>query len=313
MAVGNGQRLVALCWVVMFGLMSYFGVISGAQAKSVKMYPPNPPVSQRVQMILLYEDGDKIAEHEIGIELYGSVVPDTVRNFKELAKGVKAKIKDTDNVFDVTYKNTVFHRVIPNRYISGGKVLDHRFSIHGQTFKDENFEIKHDRPGRLAMVNDGPDSNHSQFYIVTSLEPLVENDGKNVVFGQVYYGLEELIEKIQHLPLNEQGVPIKEVKIVGTHVDDLHIQNMDELTIQYRSALEKFHAGDTTVGVPETSFLRKGVQSQQAAATATTTVSEYPVQRLAIIGLGLAFLYVVVKRGRSYLASGAKVVSVRNG
>ncbi|AAS50410.1 AAR045Cp [Eremothecium gossypii ATCC 10895] len=309
MTVGNGKRLVALSWVVLFGVMSYFGVISAAQAKSVKMYPPNPPISQRVQMLLRYDGGEKQEELEIGIELYGSVVPDTVKNFREIAKGVKAKIKGTDQVLDITYKNTVFHRVVPEKYICGGKVLDYRFSIHGQTFKDENFDIKHDRPGRLAMVNDGPDSNHSQFYIVTSLEPLEENDGKNVVFGQVYDGLEELLEKVRHLPLDEQGKPTSNLKIVGIHVDDLSIQNMDELVALYKQSLVKYHAGDTSVGVPETAFLRKGAGENGAVISSF----EYSKQRVVVFGLVFALLYIAAKRGRSYLASKANVVSVRNG
>jgi len=61
-------------------------------------------------------------------------------------------------------------------------------SAFGQPFLDENFIVRHDRPGLISMANRGPGTNSSQFFITTAAAPWC--DGKNVVFGEVQEGLD---------------------------------------------------------------------------------------------------------------------------
>jgi len=67
-------------------------------------------------------------------------------------------------------------------------------SAFGQPFRDENFIVRHDKPGLLSMANRGPGTNTSQFFITTAPAPWC--DGKNVVFGEVREGL-DVVRRVQ--------------------------------------------------------------------------------------------------------------------
>merc|ERR1712156_768308 len=84
------------------------------------------------------------------------------------------------------YKDSTFHRVIPNFMIQGGDFTMGNGrggeSIYGSKFEDENFKIKHEKPGYISMANAGPGTNGSQFFY---------HDGEDIVVGRETCGIWE--------------------------------------------------------------------------------------------------------------------------
>jgi len=118
----------------------------------------------------------------IEVELFDDDAPKTVENFRKLAG-------------EGFYEGVVFHRVIPDFMIQGGDPTGTGMGGPGYTFEDEFNDHKVER-GALAMANAGPNTNGSQFFIVTtSAAPWL--DGKHTVFGKVTDGMDAVdsIEK----------------------------------------------------------------------------------------------------------------------
>ena len=127
------------------------------------------------------------AKGPILVKLTHDLTPGTVGNFVALAEGnLENKVKPQGNKY---YDGLTFHRVIPDFMIQGGCPQGTGTGDPGYKFDDEfHPNLKHDRPGVLAMANAGPGTNGSQFYITHV--PTSWLDGKHTVFGHVVEGQE---------------------------------------------------------------------------------------------------------------------------
>jgi cyclophilin family peptidyl-prolyl cis-trans isomerase len=133
----------------------------------------------------------------IAIELYDEDAPKTVENFLKLAR-------------DGFYDGVVFHRIIPDFMIQGGDPTGTGMGGPGYTFEDEFNDHKIER-GALAMANAGPNTNGSQFFIVTTAAaPWL--DGKHTVFGRVTEGM-DAVDKIEAVETDGQDKPREPVVI----------------------------------------------------------------------------------------------------
>jgi cyclophilin family peptidyl-prolyl cis-trans isomerase len=133
----------------------------------------------------------------IEIELYDDDAPKTVENFKKLAR-------------DGFYDGVIFHRVIPDFMIQGGDPTGTGRGGPGYTFEDE-FNDHEVARGALAMANAGPNTNGSQFFVVTT-EAAPWLNGKHTVFGRVTNGM-DVADAISALPTDAQDRPREDVVI----------------------------------------------------------------------------------------------------
>jgi peptidyl-prolyl cis-trans isomerase B (cyclophilin B) len=133
----------------------------------------------------------------IDVELHDADAPKTVENFRKLAS-------------DGFYDGVVFHRVIPDFMIQGGDPTGTGTGGPGYTFEDEFNQHKVER-GALAMANAGPNTNGSQFFVVTA-EATPWLDGKHTVFGRVTDGM-DVVDTISQLETDANDKPREAVVI----------------------------------------------------------------------------------------------------
>lgn len=193
-----------------FGVWTFRDKLGLGISKNEPAAGTNSPSGEDLQGAGVTEpQSDKTAVLEtnygpIRLKLFTNVAPKTVENFERLAKSG-------------FYDGVKFHRVIKDFMIQTGdpNSKDDNWSDDGTggpdyTFEDEINEYKLLR-GRLAMANRGPNTNGSQFFIVTaSSTPWL--DGKHTVFGEVTAGL-DIVDKIEAVPTNTNDHPTEDVVI----------------------------------------------------------------------------------------------------
>jgi cyclophilin family peptidyl-prolyl cis-trans isomerase len=133
----------------------------------------------------------------IALELHAEDAPKTVENFVKLSR-------------EGFYDGVIFHRVIPDFMVQGGDPTGTGAGGPGYQFEDEINEHRVVR-GALAMANAGPNTNGSQFFIVTA-DACPWLDGKHTVFGRVADGM-DVVDRISELPRDAGDRPREDVAI----------------------------------------------------------------------------------------------------
>jgi peptidyl-prolyl cis-trans isomerase B (cyclophilin B) len=139
----------------------------------------------------------------IAVDLFDEDAPKTVENFRKLAS-------------DHFYDGIIFHRVIRDFMVQSGCPEGTGTGGPGYTFKDEINNRKLVR-GALAMANAGPDTNGSQFFILT-VDSAPWLDGKHTVFGQVTAGM-DAVDAIEGLPTGANDRPLDPPVIESVELD----------------------------------------------------------------------------------------------
>src|SRR5947199_10791239 len=143
------------------------------------------------------------SEGTIGLEFFDEDAPKTVANFRKLAS-------------EGFYDGIIFHRVIKDFMIQGGCPKGTGTGGPGYTFEDEFNQHKIVR-GALAMANAGPNTNGSQFFIVTT-DSAPWLDGKHTVFGRVTDGM-DAVDAIERLPTDGRDRPLEPPQIESIELD----------------------------------------------------------------------------------------------
>ncbi len=146
----------------------------------------------------------RTTEGVIVFELFDEDAPETVANFKKLGS-------------EGFYDGLIFHRVIKDFMIQGGCPHGTGTGDAGYKFDDEINEHKIVR-GALAMANAGPNTNGSQFFIVTT-DAAPWLDGKHTVFGQVTDGM-DVVDRIENMPTKGADRPIEPIRIANIELGD---------------------------------------------------------------------------------------------
>ena len=179
-------------------------------------FPPPTPESSQPAVVPIQQTVHATITTNLGpieLELDGQSAPITVGNFVYLAN-------------EDFYDRTTFHRVIPDFMIQGGDPLSrdplsrskHGTGGPGYRFPDEINQNKVVR-GAIAMANSGPDTNGSQFFIVTG-DAFPHLDGRHTVFGTVTAGM-DVVDQISNVKADTNDNPVEPVTIENITIKEI--------------------------------------------------------------------------------------------
>src|SRR5689334_20667808 len=172
-------------------------------ALRVRKVPPNGGLDGRPSRVGAMINATMQTNHgTIELELFDDDAPKTVENFVKLSR-------------EGFYDGVIFHRVIEDFMIQGGDPTGTGTGGPGYQFEDEFNDHKIER-GVLAMANAGPNTNGSQFFIVTTgAAPWL--DGKHTVFGRVTSGM-DVVDAIEKVDTGPNDRPREDVRIESVTV-----------------------------------------------------------------------------------------------
>ena len=169
---------------------------------------------------------------EIIVQLDFEKAPITVANFVTLAEG-KNEFVTNENLKDKPFFDGLkFHRVIADFMIQTGDPLGTGSGDAGYKFKDEFSDLKFDKGGVLAMANNGPATNSSQFFITHLATPWL--DGKHTIFGHVVEKGMEVVNKIEQndyinkVTIIRNGEAAKKFNAVKTFHDYFFVESENQ-------------------------------------------------------------------------------------
>lgn len=190
------------------------------------------------------ENRNILYKNKIIIELFYNTVPKTVDNFYSLCNG--------NNIKNLSYKNNNIFRIVKDSFMQCGDIINNNGtsgeSIYGKKFDDEFFydedgdldiekNYLHDESFLLSMVNNGPNTNNSQFII--TIESLPHLNGCNIVFGKIVKGISTLLI-INSMPTYDNGKLYGniEIKIIncGSFQNNYNYDN-EKINIDYEISL----------------------------------------------------------------------------
>ena len=165
--------------------------------------PPNE-INEKNPIVFLDIKIGSNPKKRIKIELFKNIVPKTANNFRSLCTGEK----------NITYKGSKIFRIVKKVFIQMGDFEKNDgtggYSIYGEKFEDENFYYSHSREGLLSMINEGKNTNGSQFFI--TLRDTKWYDEKHVVFGKVIEGM-DYIKEIEGVKIDDDDKPEENILI----------------------------------------------------------------------------------------------------
>ena len=174
--------VAAIIWAVVASQKPAASAAGAPQAAGVvekKTYKAEPELT--ISKDKKYTAKFKMAKGgEFSIQLFPDKAPETVNSFVFLAR-------------DKYYDGTTFHRVLEGFMAQGGDPTGSGAGGPGYEFKNEDSDLKFDKPGVVAMANAGRDTNGSQFFI--TFVPTPQLDGDYTIFGQVTDGM-DVVNKI---------------------------------------------------------------------------------------------------------------------